>query len=139
MRILEFQPQRVSLFVYLVILSYEDNICFYEVMFDSEDGHSKFSPENFPYFRFYYGLTNLGLLGVHKDSKKEVDSLNLPGVSLRFIPSIDMVGLYLESLLELSEDIVPEDYLWLGVKDSTIAVDILFDLPGFGWNYDSSL
>jgi hypothetical protein len=50
-----------------------------------------------------------------------------------------MVGLYLESSLELSEDIVPEDYLWLGVKDSTIAVDILFDLPGFGWNYDSSL
>ena len=135
MRIIEFQPQRVSLFVYLVILSYEDNICFYEVMFDSEDGHSKLSPENFPYSRFYYGLTNLGLLGVHKDSKKEVDSLDLPGVSLKFIPRLDMVGLYLESLLELSEDIVPEDYLWLGVKDSTIAVDILFDLPGFGWNY----
>jgi hypothetical protein len=54
MRILEFQPQRVSLFVYLVILSYEDNMCFYEVMFDSEDGHSKLSPEKFPYFRFYY-------------------------------------------------------------------------------------
>jgi hypothetical protein len=113
MRIVEDQTQRIALFIYLVTLSYED-ICFYEVMLDSEDGHSKFSPENFPYFRFYYGLTNLGLLGVHKDSKKEVDSLNLPGVSLRFIPSIDMVGLYLESLLELSEDIVPEDYLWLG-------------------------
>ena len=84
MRIIEFQTQRIALFIYLVTLSYED-ICFYEVMLDSEDGHSKFSPENFPYFRFYYGLTNLGLLGVHKDSKKEVDSLNLPGVSLTFL------------------------------------------------------